>query len=66
MERRFAEETGLGVARWRRRARLAGALEALARGDPPSRVATEFGYASASAFGARVKAELGHPPGALR
>ncbi len=66
VERRFAEETGLGVARWRRRARLAAALEALARGDPPSRVAAEIGYASASAFGAMVKAELGHPPGSVR
>ncbi|MCD2194160.1 AraC family transcriptional regulator [Actinomycetospora endophytica] len=62
VERRFAEETGLGVARWRRRARLAAALEALARGDPPSRVATEIGYATASAFGAMVKAELGYSP----
>jgi AraC-like DNA-binding protein len=65
VERRFAEETGLGVARWRRRARLAAALESLARGDPPSRVATEVGYATASAFGAMVKAELGGPPGTL-
>lgn len=65
VERRFREETGLGVARWRRRARLAVALEALARGDPPSRVATEIGYATTSAFGAMVKAELGHPPGSV-
>jgi AraC-like DNA-binding protein len=65
VERRFSEETGLGVARWRRRARLAAALEALARGDPPSRVATEIGYATVSAFGAMVKAELGRPPGSV-
>lgn len=56
---------GLGVARWRRRARLAAALESLARGDPPTRVVTEVGYATASAFGAMVKAELGGPPGTL-
>jgi AraC-like DNA-binding protein len=65
VERRFAEQTGLGVARWRRRARLATALEALARGDPPSRVAADVGYATASAFGAMVKAELGVSPGSV-
>ncbi|MDL5157534.1 AraC family transcriptional regulator [Actinomycetospora termitidis] len=65
VERRFVAETGLGVARWRRRARLAAALEALARGEPPSRVAAAVGYATPSAFGAMVKAELGHTPGAV-
>jgi AraC-like DNA-binding protein len=65
VERRFRTETGLGIAHWRRRARLAAALAVLARGDPPSRVATEIGYATASAFGAMVKAELGRSPGAL-
>lgn len=65
VERRFRAETGLGVAQWRRRARLAAALEALARGEPPSRVATRVGYATPSAFGAMVRAELGTTPGAL-
>lgn len=65
VERRFREETGLGVAQWRRRARLAAALEALARGEPAARVAARVGYATPSAFGAMVRAELGTTPGAL-
>src|SRR6201999_700948 len=59
IERRFRDETGLGAARWRRRARLAAALDALARGDPPARVALDVGYATISAFGAMTRAELG-------
>lgn len=65
VERWFREGTGLGVAAWRRRARLVAALAELADGRPLAGVAHAAGYATPSAFGAMVKAELGSSPGAL-
>ena len=48
--RLFPKETGLTFKAWRQRARIVWAMEQLARGDPPSRVSRETGFASTAAF----------------
>ena len=62
LERRFAEETGVGIAQWRQRVRLAHALQMLAAGTPVTEVAVAVGYATPSAFTAMFRAQLGAPP----
>jgi AraC-like DNA-binding protein len=63
LERVFAQETGLTLGRWRKRARIAHALERLANGRPISEVALDAGYASAGAFTVAFRAETGGTPG---
>lgn len=48
--RLFPTETGLTLKAWRQRARIVGAMERLARGDPSSKVAHATGFASTAAF----------------
>lgn len=62
-ERLFAAETGLTIAQWRQRMRLARALELLGAGTPVTDVAVAVGYATPSAFTAMFRAQLGEPPG---
>lgn len=63
LERRFLEETGLTLGRWRRQARLQQALRDLASGAPIKAVAQAAGYASASAFTAAFREAFGVTPG---
>ena len=65
LERIFRAETGMGLARWRTRARVLHAVRLLSAGTPVTRVAVEVGYATPSAFGAAFRHELGTTPGAV-
>src|SRR4029453_3611100 len=58
-ERRFLAETGMSPARWRHQARLLGAGEGRARGQPVKSVAADSGYASPSAFVAAFRKQFG-------
>ena len=60
--RRFQAETGLSFGAWRRRARLARALDLLAAGRSVTDVALDVGYASVGAFSAMFTAAIGTPP----
>lgn len=62
LERRFAADTGLGIAAWRRRQRLVHALRLLAEGTPVTDVAVRVGYSTPSAFTAMFTAAMGAPP----
>ncbi len=63
--RLFRDQLGTSYPHWRRQVVLAHALPLLARGTPVSQVAAACGYASESAFGAMVKAQLGQSPSAF-
>ena len=60
--RRFQAETGLSFGAWRRRARLARALDLLAAGHGVTRVALDVGYESVGAFSAMFRAATGVSP----
>ncbi len=62
LERRFAQETGLTVGRWRRQARLLDALRELASGQTVKGVAQDAGYSSPSAFVAAFRSVFGVTP----
>jgi AraC-like DNA-binding protein len=62
LERLFAADTGVGIAQWRQRLRLAHALQMLAAGTPVTEVAVAVGYATPSAFTAMFRGQLGAPP----
>lgn len=62
LQRRFARETGLSLAHWRRQARLIAALGQLALGRRVIDVALDLGYESPTAFSAMFKRELGSSP----
>ena len=66
LERRFAEETGMSLGQWRRRARVLAAVNALASGESVTSVASTTGYASPSSFASAFRAELGLAPSAFR
>ncbi|WP_434212726.1 AraC family transcriptional regulator [[Pseudomonas] boreopolis] len=61
-QRHFRRHTGLSFARWRQQARLLGALERLAAGDPVGTVAMRQGYESQSAFAAAFRRQFGASP----
>jgi AraC-like DNA-binding protein len=63
LERRFYEETGMTLGRWRRHHALLGALEQVAGGTPVKAVAAAAGYAAPSAFVAAFRAAFGTTPG---
>ena len=50
VSRLFPKETGLTLKAWRQRARIVRTIERLARGDAPSQVAREAGFASTAAY----------------
>ena len=62
LSRLFREQLGTSFAQWRSQLLLAHALTLAARGRPMSHIATELGYASASAFKAMVTRTVGMPP----
>lgn len=62
LSRLFREQLGTSFAQWRSQLLLAHALTLAARGRPMSHIATELGYASASAFSAMVTRTVGMPP----
>ncbi len=63
--RRFEQETGQTVGRWRQQARLFEALDLLARGESVTAVALSVGYASVSAFIERFRDTFGVTPSRL-
>lgn len=66
LARLFRAETGLSFRQWRQNARLAAAMEALARGAPPARAAGIGGFGTQSSFGAAFRAVYGMTPGQAR
>lgn len=62
LSRRFAAETGLAFADWRRRARLLRALELLAEGLSVTAVAFDVGYETVSAFIEAFRGAFGVTP----
>jgi AraC-like DNA-binding protein len=60
--RLFRQELGTTFADWRQQVLLAKALSMAARKRPVSHIASELGYASASAFTAMVRRSVGMPP----
>ncbi|GLY63888.1 AraC family transcriptional regulator [Amycolatopsis taiwanensis] len=66
LHRRFAAETGTGIAIWRRRACVLHALPKLAAGRPVAEIAADLGYANPGAFTTMFKQLLGTPPSAFR
>jgi AraC-like DNA-binding protein len=65
LSRLFEQELGLSFGQWRQHLRLAKATSMIANGMPLSRVASELGYASQSAFSAMFKKTLGKSPSAF-
>ncbi|MDB5676630.1 MAG: helix-turn-helix protein AraC type [Sphingomonas bacterium] len=63
LERRFRDETGMTLGRWRRHHALLGALEQVAGGAPVKAAAAAAGYAAPSAFVAAFRAAFGTTPG---
>lgn len=63
LERRFHDQTGLSLGRWRQRLRLVHAIELMAEGRPVSEVGWAVGYASTSAFVTAFRRQLGTTPG---
>ncbi len=62
LARRFAEEVGMSLGAWRRRARLLEALRLLAAGRKVTAVALDLGYQSPSAFIESFREALGTTP----
>jgi len=60
--RLFRAELGTTFAQWRQQVLLAKAVSLAGRRMPMSRIASELGYASASAFSAMVRRSVGAPP----
>jgi AraC-like DNA-binding protein/quercetin dioxygenase-like cupin family protein len=62
LERRFAQETGMTLGRWRRQARLLDALRKLGSGQTVKVVAQDAGYGSPSAFVSAFRSVFGVTP----
>ena len=60
--RLFRSELGTSFGQWRQQVLLARALSLAARRQPMGHIASELGYASASAFTAMVRRSVGQPP----
>lgn len=65
LARLFRAELDTSFAQWRQQALMARAMTLAAAGEPMNRIASALGYASASAFSAMVRRELGSTPSAL-
>jgi AraC-like DNA-binding protein len=63
MERRFRDQTGMSLGRWRRRLQLLRAIELMAQGCSVSETGRAVGYASTSAFVTAFRRQLGTTPG---
>ena len=66
VSRLFPAETGLTFKAWRQRARIVRAMEQLARGAEPARVAMETGFASTAAFSCAFRQVTAMTPTAFR
>lgn len=62
LARLFRSELGCSFGQWRQQVLLAQALTMAARGRPMLHIASELGYANASAFTAMVRRAVGQPP----
>lgn len=62
--RSFKEQTGMGLATWRRQVRVMEAASRIAAGEPITSVAYDVGYESSSAFTAMFHRTFGAPPSA--
>ncbi|OGB27363.1 MAG: AraC family transcriptional regulator [Burkholderiales bacterium RIFCSPLOWO2_02_FULL_57_36] len=62
LARLFEQQLNMTFGQWRQQMRLAHAAPLIARGLPLSRVATDLGYASQSAFSAMFKKTFGKSP----
>ncbi len=60
--RLFRQELGTSFGPWRQQVLLARALTLAAQGKPMGLIASQLGYASASAFTAMVRRAVGQPP----
>jgi len=63
--RLFPKETGMTLKAWRQRARIVRAIEQLAQGSSPSKVALEAGFASTAAFSHAFRQVTSRTPGAF-
>lgn len=63
LERRFREQTGMTLGRWRQRLQLVRAIELLASGTSVSETGWSVGYASTSAFVTAFRRQVGTTPG---
>lgn len=63
IERLFLAETKMTFSQWRQQLRLLHAMRLLASGEKVTGAALEVGYASASAFIAMFRRQLGETPG---
>jgi AraC-like DNA-binding protein len=63
--RLFPKETGLTLKAWRQRARIVRAIEQLAQGNSPSKVAREAGFASTAAFSHAFRQVTSRTPGSF-
>ena len=60
--RLFRAELGTSFVQWRQQVLLAKAVSMAGRGKAMGQIASELGYASASAFSAMVRRSVGEPP----
>lgn len=65
VSRLFPVETGLTLKAWRQRARIARAMQQLARGNSPAKVAQETGFASTAAFSCAFRQVTATTPSAF-
>ncbi|MFZ6644706.1 AraC family transcriptional regulator [Undibacterium sp. TJN25] len=65
LSRLFEQDLGLSFGQWRQQMRLTRATSLIASGLPLSRVASELGYTSQSAFSAMFKKTFGKSPSAF-
>jgi AraC-like DNA-binding protein/quercetin dioxygenase-like cupin family protein len=63
LERRFLEQTGMSLGRWRHRLQLLRSIELLAGGTSVSEAGWIVGYASTSAFVTAFRRQVGTTPG---
>ena len=64
--RLFRQETGISFVEWRQQACLLSAVVRLGNGEAITRVATDLGYSSPSAFTSVFRRALGQAPTARR
>lgn len=65
LERLFASQIGMSLARWQRRARMLAAVELMSTGQTVTASASAVGYATPSSFVAAFVSELGQTPRAF-
>ncbi len=66
LERRFFEEVGVGLSKWRREWRLIEAVRMLLDGRSVEEIAFDLGYSGSSAFIETFRKKYGTPPAKFR